>query len=86
MVLTNFTLSQVYFAASTTTGSSYTQTKKTDGRVNNGRNLTQADRSRGGVEAHRRGTAHRFTPIEARAAGRIGGRKRRKRLISNNEN
>jgi general stress protein YciG len=28
---------------------------------------------RGGVAVHRAGTAHRFTPEEARAAGRKGG-------------
>jgi hypothetical protein len=28
---------------------------------------------RGGVAAHRKGTAHRFTPDEARAAGHKGG-------------
>ncbi len=28
---------------------------------------------RGGREAHRRGTAHEFTPEEAREAGRKGG-------------
>src|SRR6516162_5446529 len=29
--------------------------------------------SRGGKAAHQKGTAHRFTPEEARAAGRKGG-------------
>lgn len=30
--------------------------------------------SRGGKAAHEKGTAHEFTPEEARAAGRKGGR------------
>jgi len=29
--------------------------------------------SRGGVAAHRKGTAHEWTAEEARAAGRVGG-------------
>ena len=32
--------------------------------------------SKGGREAHRRGTAHEFTSREAREAGRKGGRSR----------
>lgn len=31
--------------------------------------------SRGGKSAHEKGVAHRFTPEEAREAGRIGGKK-----------
>jgi len=32
--------------------------------------------SKGGRAAHRKGTAHEFTPEEAREAGRKGGRSR----------
>jgi general stress protein YciG len=32
---------------------------------------------KGGEAAHRRGTAHEFTPEEARIAGRKGGKARR---------
>lgn len=35
--------------------------------------------SKGGKIAHERGTAHEFTSEEARAAGREGGRARRKK-------
>jgi general stress protein YciG len=35
--------------------------------------------SRGGRAAHERGTAHEFTPEEARAAGRKGGLAQRQR-------
>ncbi len=35
--------------------------------------------SRGGKSAHAKGTAHEFTPAEAREAGRLGGQKKRKR-------
>lgn len=34
--------------------------------------------SKGGKAAHQKGTAHEFTPEEARAAGRKGGVARRK--------
>jgi uncharacterized protein len=33
--------------------------------------------SKGGKAAHQKGTAHEFTPEEARAAGRKGGEARR---------
>jgi general stress protein YciG len=33
--------------------------------------------SKGGKAAHQKGTAHEFTPDEARAAGRKGGQARR---------
>jgi general stress protein YciG len=36
--------------------------------------------SRGGKAAHEQGTAHEFTPEEARAAGRKGGLKAGKKL------
>jgi general stress protein YciG len=35
---------------------------------------------KGGREAHRRGTAHRWTSEQARAAGRKGGRAKKKPL------
>lgn len=56
------------------------QVTKLDGRRNNGRNLTQESRSKGGRTAHERGTAHKFTSKEATLAGRIGGRKSRKNM------
>ena len=34
--------------------------------------------SMGGKQAHKNGTAHKFTPEEARIAGRKGGRGRRR--------
>lgn len=37
--------------------------------------------SRGGVRAHRKGTAHEWTPEEARVAGRKGGLARQARLV-----
>lgn len=35
--------------------------------------------SKGGKTAHRKGTAHKWTPEEARKAGQIGGRMRHSR-------
>jgi len=35
--------------------------------------------SKGGKAAHKAGTAHTWTPEEARAAGRLGGLKSRRR-------
>lgn len=33
--------------------------------------------SRGGIMAHKLGTAHKFTSAEAKAAGKLGGRGKR---------
>lgn len=38
--------------------------------------------SRGGKAAHLKGTAHEFTPEEARVAGSKGGRASRRRILS----
>jgi len=37
---------------------------------------------KGGIAAHKKGTAHEFTPSEARAAGAKGGRARQKKRSS----
>lgn len=37
--------------------------------------------SKGGKTAHRKGTAHKWTSDEARAAGRKGGRARHQRAV-----
>ncbi len=77
--MTNKTIliERVFFAATATNGAT-----KTDGRKNNGKNLTTEARSKGGKIAHQRGTAHEFTSDEARKAGRIGGKKSQKRGIN----
>jgi hypothetical protein len=85
MVYLNKKFTKVHFAANASAPSSFTQTKKTDGRANNGRNLTQAARSKGGKIAHQRGTAHEFSSEEARAAGKIGGKKSQRRAFQSEE-
>jgi general stress protein YciG len=59
---------------------SYTETTMASQSVTDTRGLASLDASRqreiasrGGQAAHRKGTAHEFTPEEARAAGRKGG-------------
>lgn len=37
--------------------------------------------SKGGRAAHAKGTAHKWTSEEARAAGRIGGQRRQKKTV-----
>lgn len=77
--------SKVFYSQASSTGVQGKAKKKVDGRRNNGRNLTTADRSKGGRIAHLHG-AHEFTPEEARIAGHKGGLSRSKNASMANEN
>ncbi len=48
--------------------------KKTRGFASMDKERQRAIASKGGKAAHRKGTAHKFTSDEARAAGRKGGK------------
>jgi uncharacterized protein len=85
MIIVNNKFNKLHFAVDSASAGSYVQTKKTDGRANNGRNLTQAARSKGGKIAHQRGTAHEFSSDEARAAGKIGGKRSQRRSIQDQD-
>jgi hypothetical protein len=85
MTFTESDLDRVLFAIASEDNGSHSQTKKTDGRKYNGKNLTKEARSKGGKNAHLNGTAHEFTSDEARAAGQIGGKRSHKKSFQTDE-
>ena len=82
MTFSDSDLDRVLFAIASEDNGSHSQTKKTDGRRYNGKNLTREARSK---IAHQRGTAHEFSSDEARAAGRIGGKRSHKKTFQTEE-